>query len=196
MGRIPFRFAFPVASLALAALLMFLSRPQIASSREMDTDGEYRSPSYLISPQISTEIVKAMFLPATTVAAPVFISSAYLLQIYPSSGNQIQLFSEAVVLLAGFLQWYWIGRLLEWQLGYESEITGRVPIKWRRILNSTGIAMTAALALLGVFIAFQPGTLSPALISVVCCCFFIVGLVRLRRAQANPTPETTDLRLR
>ena len=196
MGRIPFRFAFPVASLALAALLMFLSRPQIASSREMDTAGEYRSPSYLISPQIATEIVKAMFLPATTVAAPVFISSVYLLQIYPSSGNQIQLFSEAVVLLAGFLQWYWIGRLLEWQLGYESEITGRVPIKWRRILNSTGIATTAALGLLGVFIAFQPGMMTPALTSVICCCIFIAGLIHLRRALAHPTPETTELLLR
>jgi hypothetical protein len=196
MGRIPFRFAFPIASLALAVLLTFLSRPQIASTREMGTSAEYRSPNYLISPVIATEIVKAMFLPATAVVAPVFILSVYLLGIYPSNGNQIQLFSEAVVLLAGFLQWYWIGRLLEWQLGYEAEITGRVPIRWRRILNSAGILATAALGLLGVVIAFQPGMLKSSLISVVCCCVLIIGLIRLRRAQANPTPENIYLRLR
>jgi hypothetical protein len=148
------------------------------------------------SPPLATEFVRAMYLPAAVAVAPVLISGMHLTQVYPIYGRQIAVFCAAVGALAGFLQWYWIGWLLEGQMGYRLASTNRVFSKRKRSLNSLAIAIAACLGLLGAFIAFQPGEIHIGIISVIWACFCVVGLIRWRRAQGDRSPKSTELSLR
>jgi len=77
-----------------------------------------------------------MYLPAAVAVAPVLVAGSDLNQVYPIYGREIEIFSLAIVVLAGFLQWCWIGWLLEGQMGYWLVSTNRVFSKRKRFLNS------------------------------------------------------------
>ena len=196
MRRIPFRYIFPVASFAVAALL--LSVPNRLASRDKDTveNGIEWGEADFASPPLAAEFAGAMYLPAAVAVAPVLVAASYLNQVYPNHGRQIEIFSLVTVALAGFLQWFWIGWLLEGQMGYRLASTHRVFSRRNRFLNSLAIALAACLGLLGAFIAFQPGELHIGIIGVLWGFFCVIGLIRWRRRQGNSLPETTELSLR
>jgi len=198
MRRIPFRYIFPIASFAVAALLLSVSNWLAARDRDRDRVENGVGWNYveLESPPLAAEFVGAMYLPAAVAVAPVLVAGSYLTQVYAIDGKQIEIFSLANVALAGFLQWYWIGWLLEGQMGYRLASTNRVFSRRKRFLDSLAIAIAAGLGLLGAFIAFQPGEMHMGIISVIWACFAVTGLIRWRRAQDDPSPKTTELSLR
>jgi hypothetical protein len=49
-------------------------------------------------------------------AAPVLVAGAHLCHVYPIYGRQIEILGMVIFALAGFMQWYWIGWLLERQM--------------------------------------------------------------------------------
>ena len=198
MGRIPFRYIFPVASFAVAALLLCV--PSWLASRDSDRDrvedGVGSGYVDFASPPLAAEFAGAMYLPAAVAVAPVLISAMYLMQVYPIYGRQIEIFGLVIVALAGFLQWYWIGWLLEGQLGYRIASANRVLSKRKRIINSLAIAIATFLGLFGAFVAFQPGEMYIGIVSVIWACFCVIGLIRWRRKQSDSSPQTTELLLR
>jgi hypothetical protein len=198
MRRIPFRYIFPIASFAVAALLWSVSSWLVSRDRDRDRSANGVGWDYedIESPSLAAEFVGAMYLPAAVAAAPILVAGSYLIQIYPIDGKQIEIFSLAIVALAGFLQWYWIGWLLEGRMGYRLPSANRVFSKRKRFLNSFAIAIAACLGLLGGFIAFHPGDMDIGIISVIWACFCVIGLIRWRRAQCDPSPKTTELSLR
>ncbi len=198
MRRIPFRYIFPIASLAVAALLSVV--PNWLASRDRDRDrGKDRvgwGEVDFASPPLATEFVEAMYLPAIVVAAPILVSEIYLRQLYPNYGEQFEIFGVAVVALAGFLQWYWIRWLLERQMGYRSASANRAFSKRKRMMNSLAIAVAASLGLLGALIAFEPGGMNIGIISVLWASLCVIGLVRWRRNQGDSSPQTSEPLLR
>jgi hypothetical protein len=198
MRRIPFRYIFPIVSFAVAALLSAVSSWLASRDRDRDRveNGVGWNYAELESPPLAAEFVGAMYLPAAVAVAPVLVAGSYLTQVYPMDGKQIEIFSLVIVALAGFLQWYWIGWLLEGKMGYRLASTNRVFSKRKRFLNSLAVAIAACLGLLGAFIAFQPGELHIGIIGVLSACFCVIGLIRWRRAQDDPSPKTTALSLR
>jgi len=195
MRRIPFRYIFPLTSFAVAALLLFV--PSWMASRDRDRDKVEDGVDWgdvgFGSPPLVTEFVKAMYLPAIVVAAPILISGIYLSQLYPVYGRQIEIFGLLIVALAGSLQWYWIGWLLEGQLGYRLASANRAFSRRKRIMNSFAIAIAACLGLLGAFIAFEPGGLNIGIIGVLWASCCVIGLIRWRRNQGNSSPQTTEV---
>ena len=196
MRRIPFRYIFPIASFAVAALLFSVSSWQASRNRDRIEGGVGWGEVDFASPPLAAQFAGAMYLPAAVAVAPILVAGSYLNQIYPNYGRQIEIFSLVIVALAGFLQWYWIGWLLEGQMGYRLASTHRVFSKRKRFLNSLAIAFAACLGLLGVFIAFQPGELHIGIIGVLWAFFCVIGLIRWRRAQGDLSPKTTELSLR
>jgi hypothetical protein len=194
MQRIPFRYIFPIASFAVAALLLFV--PSWLASRNTDSgeNGVGWGEVDFVSPPLAAEIVGAMHLPATMAAAPVLIAGSRLAHAYPVYGKQLEILGKVIFALAGFLQWYWIGWLLERQMGYRSAPTAFV--KPKRVANSIAIAITASLAGLGAFIAFQPGGMKIGITTVLWASACVIGLIRWRRAQSDRSPRTTELSLR
>jgi hypothetical protein len=194
MRRIPFRYIFPIASFAVAALLLFI--PGWLASRDTDSgeDGVGWGEVDFVSPPLAAEIVGAMYLPATVAAAPVIVAGSHLAHIYPISGKQIEILGMVTFALAGFLQWYWIGWLLERQMGYRLAPTafGRRT----RVVNSIAIAIATSLAALGAFIAFQSGGTKMGITTVLWASASVIGLIRWRRAQGDRSPQTTELLLR
>jgi hypothetical protein len=198
MRRIPFRYIFPILSIAVAALL--LSVPTWLASRDrhkarVENGVEWGEIDF-DSPSLAAEFVGAMYLPAAVVVAPVLVAGSYFYQVYPIYGKAIEIFGVVIVALAGFLQWFWIGWLLEGQMGYRMPPANRVFSKRKRFLNSLAIAIAVCLGLLGAFIAFQPGEMHIGIISVIWACFCVIGLIRWRRAQGDQSPKTTELSLR
>ena len=196
MRRIPFRYIFPIASFAVAALLFSVSSWQASRNRDRIEGGVGWGEVDFNSPPLTAELVGAMYLPAAMAVAPLLISGMYLMQVYPVYGRRIEILGLVIVSIAGFLQWYWIGWLLEAQMGYRSASANRALSKRGRILNSLATAIAAFLGLLGAFIAFQPGELHMGIISVLWAFFCVVGLIRRRRAQDDRSPKTTELSLR
>jgi hypothetical protein len=198
MRRIPFRYIFPIASFAVAALLLSVSSWLASRDRDRDRGEVGVGWDYvdLESPPLAAEFVGAMYLPAAVAVAPILVAGSYLNQVNPIYGREIEIFSLVIVALADFLQWYWIGWLLEGQMGYRLSSMNRVFSKRKRFLNSLAIAIAACLGLLGAFIAFQPGEMHIGIISVIWACFCVTGLFRWRRAQDDPLPKTTELSLR
>jgi hypothetical protein len=196
MRRIPFRYIFPVASFVVAALLLSVPGWLAAGDKDRVENGVGWGEVDFASPPLAAEFVGALYLPAAVAVAPVLISGMYLGQAYPFYGREIATFCLAIVALAGFLQWYWIGWLLEGQMGYRIASANRVLSKRKRISNSLAIAIAACLGLLGGFIAFQPGEMHIGIVSVLCACFCVSGLIRWRRRQGDPSPKTTELSLR
>ena len=146
-----------MASFAVAALLLLV--PSWLASRDTNTseDGAGWGELNFVSPPLAAEIVGAIYSPATVAAAPVLVAGSHLAQAYPIYGRQIAIVGMVVFVVAGFLQWYEIGWLLEGQMGYRS-----VPAQFskrKRVVNSIAIAIAASLATLGAFLAFQPGEL-------------------------------------
>ncbi|MGD0425131.1 MAG: hypothetical protein ABSC10_00295 [Candidatus Acidiferrales bacterium] len=198
MQRTPFRYIFPIASFAIAVLLVSVSSWLASRDRARERVGDGVGWDYedLESPSLAEEFVAAMYLPAAVAVAPLLVAGSYLDQVYPIDGKQIEIFSLVIIALAGFLQWYWIGWLLEGQMGYRLASTNRVFSKRKRFLNSLAIAIAACLGLLGAFIAFEAGEMHGGIISVIWACFAVTGLIRWRRAQDDPSPKTTQLSLR
>jgi hypothetical protein len=116
--RIAFRYIFPIASFAVAGLLLFVPSWQASRDRARGEDGVAWGEIGFHSPPVATEFVRAMYLPAAVAVAPVLISGMYLTQVCPIYGREIEIFGLLIVALAGILQWYWIGWLLEGQTGY------------------------------------------------------------------------------
>jgi hypothetical protein len=198
MRPIPFRYIFPITSVAVAALLLFV--PSWLASRERAryrvADGVGWEYVDFASLPLFTEFVKAMYLPAIAVAAPILISGIYLSQVYPIYDREIEIFCVGVVALAGFLQWYRIGWLLEGQMGYRLASANRAFSKRKRIMNSLAIAIAASLGLLGAFTAFESGGLNIGIIGVLWASFCVIGLIRWRRNQGGSAPRSTELLLR
>jgi hypothetical protein len=198
MRRIPFRYIFPVASFAVAALLLTVS--SWLASRDRDGDrienGVGWNYGELESPPLAAQFGVAMYLPAAVAVAPVLVAGSYLTQVYPIDGKQIEIFSLVIVALAGFLQWYWIGWLLEGQMGYRLASANRAFSKRKRVMNSLSILIAASLGLLGAVVAFEPGGMNIGIISVLWASACVIGLIRWRRAQNDPSPQTTELSLR
>ena len=185
---------FSDGSFAVAALLLLV--PSWLASRDTNTseDGAGWGELNFVSPPLAAEIVGAIYLPATVAAAPVLVAGSHLAQAYPIYGRQIAIVGMVVFVVAGFLQWYEIGWLLEGQMGYRS-----VPAQFskrKRVVNSIAIAIAASLATLGAFLAFQPGELKIGITSVSWASACVIVLIRWRRAQGDPSPETTELSLR
>jgi len=183
-----------MASIAVAALLLWV--PSWLASRDTNTRGDGAGWGELnfVSPPLAAEIVAAIYLPATVAAAPVFVAGSHLTRADPIYGRQIAIVGMVIFVLAGFLQWYGIGWLLEGQMGYRL-----VPTQFskrKRIVNSIAIAIAASLATLGAFIAFQPGGMKIGITSVLWASACVIVLIRWRRAQSDPSPETTELSLR
>jgi hypothetical protein len=193
MRYIPFRYIVPIASFAVAALLLLIPSSQASRDRDRGEDGIGWGEVDFASPPLVTEFVKAMYLPAIAVAAPILISGVYLNQVYPIYGREIGIFCLGVAALAGFLQWYWIGCLLEGQMGYRLAPANRVFSKRKQIMNSLTIAMTASLGLLGAFIAFEPGGMNIGVTGILWASFCVLGLIRSRRKQGDSFPQTTEL---
>jgi hypothetical protein len=196
MRCIPFRYIFPIASFAVAALLLLIPSWQASRDRDRGEDGIGWGVADFASPPLVTEFVKAMYLPAIAVAAPILISGVYLNQVYPIHGREIGFFCLGVAALAGFLQWYWIGWLLEGQMGYRLAPANRAFSKRKRIMNSLTIAMAASLGLLGAFVAFEPGGMNIGVTGILWASFCVIGLIRWRRNQGDSSPQTTELLLR
>jgi hypothetical protein len=194
MRRIPFRYIFPVASFVVAGLLLFVSSWQASHDRERWEDGVGWGEVEFGTPPLVVDYVGAMFLPAAVIAAPVLESGRYLSQVYPIYATEIGIFSVAIAVFAGFLQWYWIGWLLEGQMGYRPASMGFG--KRKRIVNSIAIAIAASLAALGAFLAVERGEIQMGIISVLWATACVLGLVRWRRAQGDRSPKTTELSLR
>jgi hypothetical protein len=194
MPRIPFRYIFPLASFAVAALLLLV--PIWLASRDRDTSegGVGWGEVDFVSPPLAAEIVGAIYLPATVAAAPVLLAGSHLTQAYPIYGRQIAIVGTVIFGLAGFLQWYWIGWLLEGQMGYRLAPTQFG--KWKRVVNSIAIGIAASLAALGAFIALQPGGMKLGITSVLWASACVIVLIRWRRAQSDRSPQTTELSLR
>ncbi|HXN26676.1 MAG TPA: hypothetical protein VN902_06115 [Candidatus Acidoferrales bacterium] len=194
MRRIPFRYIFPIASFAVAALLLLVPSWLAARDRDTSEDGVGWGEVDFVSPPLAAEIVGAMYLPATVAAAPVLLAGSHLADAYPIYGRQIANVGTVIFVLAGFLQWYCIGWLLEGQMGYRLAPT---PFsKRKRAVNSIAIGIAASLAALGAFIAFQPGGMKMGLTSVLWASAIVIVLIRRRRAQSDPSPKTTQLSLR
>lgn len=193
MRRIPFRYIFPIASFAVAALLLFV--PSWLASRDTGSgeDGVGWGEVDFVSPPLAAEIVGAIYLPATMAAAPVLVAGAHLSHVYPIYDRQIEILGMVIFALAGFLQWYWIGWLLERQMGYRSAPTAFG--KRKRIVNSIAIAIAASLAALGTFIAFQPGGMKIGMTTVLWASACVIGLIRWRRVQSDRSPKTAELPL-
>jgi hypothetical protein len=196
MRRMPFRYIFPIASFAVAALLLLVPRWMASRDRDSGNDGVGWGEVDFGSPPLFTEFIKATYLPAIALAGPLLISGKYLNQVYPIYGREIGIVCAGVVGLAGFLQWYWIGWLLEGQMGYRSASANRAFSKQKRIVNSPAIATAVSLGLLGAFIAFEPGGRNIGIIGVLWASFCVVGLIRWRRNQSDSSPQTTELLLR
>ncbi len=196
MRRIPFRYIFPVATFALAVLVLYVPSWLAARDRDTGEDGVGWGELDFVSPPLAAEIVNSMYLPAIAAAAPILISGVYLSQAYPIYGREIGFLCTAVVALGGFLQWYWIGWLLEGQMGYRLASANRVFSKRKRILNSVAIAIAASIGILGAFIAFEPGGMNIGIIGLLWASFCVIGLIRWRRNQGNSSPQTTELLLR
>jgi hypothetical protein len=127
-------------------------------------------------------------------AAPALVAGAHLCRVYPIYGRQIEILGMVIFALAGFLQWYWIGWLLERQMGYCSAPTAFG--KRKRIVNSLAIAIAASLAALGAFIAFQPGGMKIGMTTVLWASACVIGLIRCRCAQSDRSLKTAELLLR
>jgi hypothetical protein len=194
MRRIPFRYIFPIASFAVAALLLFVPSWLAARDRDTTEGGVGWGEVDFVSPPLAAEIVGAIYLPATVAAAPVLIAGSHLTHAYPIYGRQIAIVGTLIFVLAGFLQWYWIGWLLEGQMGYRLAPTQFS--KRKRVVNSIAIGIAASLAALGAFIAFQPGGMKIGITSVLWASACVIVLIRWRRAQGDPSPKTTQLSLR
>jgi hypothetical protein len=198
MRRIPFRYIFPSLSFVVAALL--LSVPNWLASRDRGTDrvenGVEWGEADFDSPSLAAEFVAAMYLPATIAVAPILVAAAYVNQVYEIDAKKIEIFSLGIVALAGFLQWYWIGWLLDRRMGYRIASANRALSKRGRILNALAIAIAAFLGLLGAFVAIQPGEMHIGIIGVLWAFFCVVGLIRWRRARDDRSPKTKELSLR
>jgi|HubBroStandDraft_3_1064219.scaffolds.fasta_scaffold308212_1 hypothetical protein len=194
MRRIPFRYIFPIASFTVAALLLFV--PSWLASRDRDTseDGVGWGEVDFLSPPLAAEIAGAIYLPATVAAAPVLVAGSHLTHAYPIYGSQIAIVGTMIFVLAGFLQWYWIGWLLEGQMGYRLAPTQFGNRK--RVVNAIAIGIAASLAALGAFIAFQPGGMKLGITSVLWASACVIVLIRCRRAQGDGSPKATELSLR
>jgi hypothetical protein len=194
MRRIPFRYIFPFARFAVAALLLFV--PSWLASRDRDTskEGVGWGEVDFVSPPLAAEIVAAIYLPATVAAAPVLVAASHLSHTYPIYGRQIAIVGTVIFVLAGFLQWYWIGWLLEGQMGYR--LAPRQFGNRKRVVNSIAIGIAASLAALGAFIAFRPGGGKLGITSVLWASACVIVLIRWRRAQSDRSPKTTELWLR
>jgi hypothetical protein len=194
MRRIPFRYIFPIASFAVAALLLYVPGWLAARDRDTSEDGVGWGEVDFVSPPLAAEIVGAIYLPATVAAAPVLVAGSHLTHAYPIYGRQIAIVGTAIFVLAGFLQWCWIGWLLEGQMGYRFAPTQFS--KRKRVVNSIAIGIAASLAALGAFIALQPGGMKIGITSVLWASACVIGLIRWRRAQGQQSPKTTQLSLR
>jgi len=194
MRRIPFRYIFPIARFAAAALLLFVPSWLAARDRDTSEDGVGWGEVDLVSPPLAAEIAGAIYLPATVAAAPVLLAGSHLADAYPIYGRQIAIVGTVIFVLAGFLPWYWIGWLLEGQMGYR--LAPAQFSKRKRVVNSIAIGIAASLAALGAFIAFQPGGMKIGITSVSWASACVIVLLRCRRAQSDQSPKMTELSLR
>jgi hypothetical protein len=137
-----------------------------------------------------------MYLPAVVAVGPVLISGNYLVEIHPLYGKEIEILGMVAVDIGGFLQWYWIGRLLEVPLGYRSTFADHKFTKRGRIGNNVGLMIAALLGFLGAFVAFQPGGMTIGIIGALWASACVIGLVRIRLARKDSSPKTTELSLR